>query len=101
MSELTNVPGTGESTGNGAAPALTLYTTTWCPFCSRLKTLLDEKSIGYTEVDVEVDAEAAAFVESVNNGNRVVPTALYSDGTTATNPAASQVHAKLAELADA
>ena len=56
---------------------LTLFTTTWCPFCTRLKKLLDEKAIGYTEVDVEADADAAAFVESVNGGNRVVPTALY------------------------
>lgn len=90
MSDLTN-----------DAEALTLYTTTWCPFCTRLKELLDEKEIGYTEIDVDADAEAAAFVESVNGGNRVVPTALYSDGTTATNPPASQVRAKLAELADA
>ena len=86
-------------TTNDNAGALTLYTTTWCPFCTRLKKLLDEKAIGYTEVDVEADADAAAFVESVNGGNRVVPTALYSDGTTATNPPASQVRAKLAELA--
>ncbi|WP_029458384.1 mycoredoxin [Dietzia alimentaria] len=91
MSELTN----------DDAAALTLYTTTWCPYCSRLKKLLDEKEIGYTEVDVEADAEAAAFVESVNNGNRVVPTALYSDGTTATNPPASDVRKKLGELAGA
>lgn len=84
---------------NDAAAALTLYTTTWCPFCTRLKKLLDEKEIGYTEIDVEADAEAAAFVESVNDGNRVVPTALYSDGTTATNPPASEVRKKLEELA--
>ncbi|NLD85285.1 MAG: mycoredoxin [Actinomycetales bacterium] len=80
---------------------LTLYTTTWCPFCTRLKKLLDEKEIGYVEIDVEADAEAAAFVESVNDGNRVVPTALFSDGTTATNPPASQVRKKLEELAGA
>lgn len=86
---------------NDGAPDLTLYTTTWCPFCSRLKKLLDEKEVGYTEIDVEADAEAAAFVESVNDGNRVVPTALYSDGSTATNPPASEVRAKLSELADA
>lgn len=91
MSDVTN-----DETG-----ALTLYTTTWCPYCTRLKKLLDEKGVGYTEVDVEEDAKAAAFVESVNDGNRVVPTALYSDGTTATNPPASQVRAKLAELAKA
>lgn len=92
MSDVTN-PGSGDP--------LTLYTTTWCPYCTRLKKLLDEKEIGYTEIDVEADAQAAAFVESVNGGNRVVPTALYSDGTTATNPPASQVRAKLAELAGA
>ena len=92
MSEVT----TPETTG-----PLTLFTTTWCPFCNRLKKLLDEKEISYAEIDVEDDAEAAAFVESVNDGNRVVPTALYSDGTTATNPPASQVRAKLAELAGA
>ena len=80
---------------------LTLFTTTWCPFCTRLKKLLDEKEIGYVEIDVESDAGAAAFVESVNDGNRVVPTALYSDGTTATNPSASQVRTKLEALAGA
>ena len=92
MSEVT----TPETT----AP-LTLFTTTWCPFCTRLKKLLDEKEIGYVEIDVESDAGAAAFVESVNDGNRVVPTALYSDGTTATNPSASQVRTKLEALAGA
>ena len=87
-----------ETTTDAAAADLTLYTTSWCPFCTRLKKLLGEKGIGFTEIDVEADAEAAAFVESVNGGNRVVPTALYSDGTTATNPRASEVRDKLAEL---
>ena len=35
---------------------LTLFTTTWCPFCNRLKKLLDEKEISYAEIDVEDDA---------------------------------------------
>ena len=89
-----------DQTTDTTAP-LTLYTTTWCPFCNRLKKLLGDKDIGYVEIDVEADPEAAAYVESVNGGDRVVPTALYSDGTTATNPPASAVRAKLAELADA
>lgn len=91
------------STDGSAAPDadLTLYTTSWCPFCSRLTRVLDENGIEYAEVDVESDADAASFVESVNGGNRVVPTALYSDGTTATNPMASEVRSKLAELSDA
>ena len=87
-----------EATTPVSTDPLTLYTTQWCPYCTRLKKLLDEKEISYVEVDVEQDAEAAAFVESVNGGNRVVPTVLYSDGTHATNPAAAEVEIKHAEL---
>lgn len=79
----------------------TVFTTSWCPFCQRLTKLLGERGIPFTEVDVEEDAAAAAFVESVNNGNRVVPTVLYSDGSTQTNPGASQVAATVDALAAA
>lgn len=80
----------------GMANPLTVYTTSWCPFCVRLKTGLDRNGIEYTEIDVEADAEAASFVESVNGGNRVVPTVLYDDGSTQTNPDVREVEAKLA-----
>lgn len=90
-----------ETTSAAPSGDLTLYTTSWCPFCRRLTAQLDDRGIGYTEIDVDADAEAAAFVESVNGGDRVVPTVLYSDGTTATNPFATQVWDKLAELAGA
>ncbi len=81
-----------------ANPALTLYTTTWCPFCSRLKAGLDRNQVEYTEIDIEANPEAAEFVGSVNNGNHVVPTALYGDGSTATNPAVGEVMSKLGLL---
>ncbi|WP_132991962.1 mycoredoxin [Gordonia zhaorongruii] len=79
-------------------PALTLYTTSWCPFCSRLKAGLDRNDVSFTEVDIEATPEAADFVGSVNNGNHVVPTALYADGSTATNPALGEVMSKLGLL---
>lgn len=78
---------------------VTIYTTEWCPFCQRLIKALNRTETPYTRVDVEADAEAAAWVESVNDGNRVVPTVKYSDGSHATNPAASEVRRKLEELA--
>lgn len=71
-----------------------LFTTSWCPYCAALKDGLDSRSFDYDEIDVETDpraAAAAAFVKSVNNGNRVVPTVLFPDGTTATNPPAASV----------
>ena len=93
---------TAESTAVPGAPRdFTMFTTSWCPFCQRLKKLLDESETPYTEIDVEADSDAAAFVESVNDGNRVVPTLLFSDGSTETNPGASKVRAKLDELAAA
>lgn len=79
----------------------TVFTTSWCPFCARLTRQLQERDVPFTEVDVEQDPSAASFVESVNDGNRVVPTVLYSDGSTATNPGASKVRHKIAELVDA
>jgi mycoredoxin len=76
-----------------------LFTTSWCPYCARLKAGLDGRGVEYLELDVETDEQAdaaAEFVKSVNGGNRVVPTVLFPDGTTATNPPAGDVVAHLA-----
>ncbi|HEY1840698.1 MAG TPA: mycoredoxin [Mycobacterium sp.] len=78
---------------------VTLYSTQWCGYCHRLKTALKSAGITYDEVDIEQDPAAADFVGSVNNGNHVVPTVKFVDGSTLTNPSANEVKAKLAELA--
>ncbi len=74
----------------------TIYSTGWCGFCRRLKMQLDEAGIAYDEVDIERDLAAAQFVEGVNNGNQVVPTLRFADGSTATNPSLADVRARLA-----
>jgi len=78
--------------------ALTVYTTSWCGYCFRLKTALKANGISYDEVDIEQDGTAAQFVGSVNGGNRTVPTVRFADGSTLTNPSAGEVKAKLAEV---
>lgn len=77
---------------------VTIYATDWCPYCANLIKRLNRTETPYELVDVEADSDAAAWVESVNDGNRVVPTVKYSDGTHATNPEASAVRRKLEEL---
>lgn len=77
-----------------------MFATSWCPYCDRLRTELDALGVVFDEVDVDADAEAAAFVESVNHGNRVVPTVLFEDGETATNPTAQTVAELLAGSSD-
>lgn len=76
----------------------TMFTTTWCGYCARLKGQLKRSGIDYTEVDIESHPDAADIVATVNQGNLTVPTLLFSDGSAMTNPSASQVDRKLAEL---
>jgi mycoredoxin len=78
--------------------SITVYSTSWCGYCHRLKTALRSDGISYDEVDIEQDPAAAQFVSSVNGGNRTVPTVKFADGSTLTNPSAAQVKAKLAEV---
>ena len=75
---------------------VTMYSTTWCGYCRRLKLQMDEAGISYVEIDVDRDAEAARYVEGVNGGNRTVPVVRFPDDTTATNPTLREVQARLA-----
>ena len=77
----------------------TMYTTPWCGYCHRLKSQLDREGIAFDIVDIEQQPEAAQIVESVNNGNQTVPTLVYADGTSHTNPSVKQIKEKLSELA--
>lgn len=36
---------------------VTLYTTAWCPFCLRAKSLLQQKSIEFNEIPVDGDTQ--------------------------------------------
>jgi len=81
------------------AGTVTMYSTTWCGYCHRLKKQLEREGIAYTVVDIEQVPEAAQFVMSVNDGNQTVPTVVFPDGTTATNPSVSEVKGRLTRVA--
>ncbi len=76
-----------------------MYTTTWCGYCRQLKRQLDDQGIGFTEVNIEETPGAADFVMSVNGGNQTVPTLLFPDGSTLTNPSLARVRAQLDGIA--
>lgn len=80
---------------------VTMYSTTWCGYCLRLKRLMQREGIEYAEVDIEADARAADVVMEANGGNRTVPTLVFADGTALTNPSLDQVKAQLAQLSEA
>jgi mycoredoxin len=78
---------------------LTMYSTTWCGFCKRLKKQLAREGIDLVEIDIERDPAAAEFVMGVNGGNATVPVVVFADGTAVTNPSAQEVKARMAAAA--
>jgi mycoredoxin len=75
---------------------ITMFTTGWCGYCSRLKSQLDKSGIRYSEVNIEETPGTAELVMSLNGGNQTVPTVLFPDGSAATNPSLAEVQRKLA-----
>jgi len=78
--------------------AVTMYTTSWCGYCVRLKKVMQGEGIEFAEVNIETDENAADLVMRANGGNRTVPTLVFADGTALTNPSIDQVKAQLAGL---
>ena len=50
-----------------------LYTTTFCPFCVRAKSLLKSKGVEFEEIDVTDDAELRQKMVELSGGRRTVP----------------------------
>ncbi|MCW2536323.1 MAG: putative glutaredoxin [Modestobacter sp.] len=78
--------------------AVTMYTTSWCGYCVRLKKLMQREGIDYAEVNIELDEGAADLVMKANGGNQTVPTLVFTDGSALTNPSIEQVKSQLAAL---
>jgi mycoredoxin len=78
-----------------APGSVTMYSTTWCGYCRRLKSQMEREGIAYTEVDIEQAPAAAELVMQVNGGNQTVPTVVFPDGSAATNPSLAEVRARL------
>lgn len=74
---------------------IVMYSTDWCGDCRRAKYILDEYGIPYENVDVEKNAEGMAFVKRINNGNRVVPTIVFPDGSILVEPSSTALAEKV------
>lgn len=79
-----------------SAGAITMFSTPWCGYCTRLKSQLDKAGVAYLDVDIEAVAGTAELVATINGGNQTVPTVLFPDGSSATNPSLAEVTSRLA-----
>lgn len=71
-----------------------IYGTTWCGDSRRAKRFFDENNIEYDWIDIDVDREAGKLVEQINGGFRSVPTIIFPDGSTLSEPSTFQLRTK-------
>ena len=67
-------------------PTLTIYGADWCPDCRRSKQFLFNQNIPFTWIDVDQDENASDLVKRMNNGNRIIPTIIFEDGSFLAEP---------------
>lgn len=80
---------------NTVSKLVTLYGTPICPMIAPVRNLLKRADVEFTYVDISRDAEAKAVVREVNNGNESVPTLVFADGKTLTEPSQQQLQTVL------
>ncbi len=56
-----------------------VYTTSYCPYCVRAKTLLKSKGIDFNEIDVTNDEALRAKMVELSGGRRTVPEIFIND----------------------
>lgn len=56
-----------------------IYTKAFCPYCSRAKRLLDDKSVAYEEFDITMGGPKRAEMIQRANGRSTVPQ-IFVDG---------------------
>ena len=78
--------------------SIILYGTSWCPQTARAKRFLTACGAQFVWCDIEEDKAGCAYVESVNKGNRSVPTILFPDGSILVEPGEAELQKKVREM---
>jgi len=77
---------------------LILYGHSACPAVPTIKGMLSQTKVNYAYVNIHQDSDAAARVRAINNGNESVPTLVFPDGDTLTEPSVAELKVKLESL---
>lgn len=65
---------------------IVIYGASWCPDCRRAKSFFGEHRIPYDWVDITDNEPLIAYIESINKGNRSIPTIVFPDGDIMVEP---------------
>lgn len=73
---------------------VTVYSTTWCGHCRRLKRQLDDFGVAYAEVDIDEHLDEGRRIEEATGGYRTVPT-VEIGGRLLVNPTIAEVRSAI------
>lgn len=74
---------------------LVVYGHEACPEVAPVRDLLDRAGVDYRYVSTTLDRNARRRVREINQGNASVPTLLFPDGSTLTEPPLARLQARL------
>ena len=75
-----------------------LYGHATCPNVPPVRGMLAQSKVDYEYINIRKHPEAAMRVREINNGYESVPTLVFPDGSTLTEPSTSQLKAKIESL---
>ena len=75
-----------------------MYSRTNCPMDPPVRQMLKSANIPYEYIDIRHDETANALVRQINRGNESVPTLVFPDGSTLTEPSTAVLRQKLESL---
>jgi mycoredoxin len=78
--------------------AIIVYGHPACPGLGPVKGLLTQSNVKFEYIDIHQDSASAARVRAINNGNESVPTLVFPDGSTLTEPSVGELQSKLETL---
>jgi len=72
-----------------------VYGASWCPDCRRAKRFLGDQRVPFEWHDIEVDPDGVKIVQERNNGNNVIPTVIFPDGSHLAEPSNEELAEKI------
>ena len=72
-----------------------MYGTPYCPMVAPVKGIFRRANVEYDYIDIAGDPEGKEIVRGINNGYESVPTIVFPDGSTLTEPSSQEVEKKL------
>lgn len=95
---MTTTESTSASDESADQSTLVIYGHETCPMVMPVRAVLDRYAIPYDYINIHKDRDAAARVRDINAGNESVPTLVFPDGSTLTEPSSGELVRALAGL---